>query len=162
MDRLLPLAREAAALLKARKETVGVAESSSGGLIVAALLAVPGASEFCRGGYVIYTRNVLYSLRDVEKETLKGLTPATEGYALFEAKLAKEKLRADWGLGESGAAGPTGNSYGNPPGHTCVAIVGHGSRTATLNTGENNRVENMHAFAEAALELLVQAVKAAP
>lgn len=162
MERLMPLAAEVAELLKTRKETVGIAESSAGGLITAALLAVPGASAYCRGGIVIYTRNVLYALKDVEKETLRGLTPATEEYAMFEARLVKDRLHADWGLGESGAAGPTGNSYGNPAGHTCIAVVGHGARSSSLNTGETDRLENMYAFAEAALELLMASLKAAP
>ena len=162
MDRLLPLAVEVARLLTHRKETVAVAESSTGGLITAALLAVPGASAYCRGGIVIYTRNVLYALKEVDKDTLRGLTPATEEYALFEAKLARERLSADWGVGESGAAGPSGNSYGNPPGHTCVAVWHRTGRAASLTTGEADRVENMYAFSEAALELLLTAVKAAP
>jgi nicotinamide-nucleotide amidase len=162
MERLLPLAEEVAHLLKARKETVAVAESSTGGLIAAALLAVPGASAYCRGGLVIYTRNVLYALKDVDKDTLRGLTPATEEYALFEARLARERLSADWGIGETGATGPSGNSYGNPPGHTCVAVWHRAGRAATLNTGETDRVENMYAFSEAALELFATALKAAP
>jgi nicotinamide-nucleotide amidase len=162
MERLLPLAEEVAHLLKARKETVAVAESSTGGLIAAALLAVPGASAYCRGGLVIYTRNVLYALKDVDKDTLRGLTPATEEYALFEARLARERMAADWGIGETGAAGPSGNSYGNPPGHTCVAVWHRAGRAATLNTGETDRVENMYAFSEAALELLATTLKAAP
>lgn len=162
MERLLPLAEEVARLLKNRKETVAVAESSTGGLITAALLAVPGASAYCRGGIVIYTRNVLYAMKEVDKDTLRGLTPATEEYALFEARLAKERMVADWGIGETGAAGPSGNSYGNPPGHTCVAVWNRTGRAATLNTGESDRVENMYAFSEAALELLATALKAAP
>lgn len=162
MESLLPLAEEVARLLKARKETVAVAESSTGGLITAALLAVPGASAYCRGGVVIYTRNVLYAMKEVDKDTLRGLTPATEEYALFEARLARERLNADWGIGETGAAGPGGNSYGNPPGHTCVAVWGRSGRASTLNTGDADRVENMYAFSEAALELFAMALKAAP
>lgn len=162
MDRLLPLAEEVARLLKNRKETVAVAESSTGGLITAALLAVPGASAYCRGGIVIYTRNVLFAMKDVDKDTLRGLTPATEEYALFEARLAKERMGADWGIGETGATGPSGNSYGNPAGHTCVAVWHRTGRAASLNTGETDRVENMYAFSEAALELLATTLKAAP
>jgi nicotinamide-nucleotide amidase len=162
MERLLPLAEEVARLLKARKETVAVAESSTGGLITAALLAVPGASAYCRGGVVIYTRNVLYAMKEVDKDTLRGLTPATENFALFEARLVRERLGADWGVGETGAAGPTGNSYGNPAGHTCVAVCNRSGRAATLNTGETDRVENMYSFSEAALELLASTLRAAP
>jgi len=95
MDSLLPLAKKVGEKLKARKETVGVSESSAGGLISAVLLAVPGAS------------------------------------------------------------GPTGNSYGDPAGHTCVAVVGPKGKIArTLRTGSNDRVANMRAFAAEALKLL--------
>ena len=56
MDSLLPLAKKVGEKLKARKETVGVSESSAGGLISAVLLAVPGASAYFMGGAVVYTR----------------------------------------------------------------------------------------------------------
>ncbi|HYI06553.1 MAG TPA: CinA family protein, partial [Reyranella sp.] len=52
MDSLLPLAKKVGEKLKARKETVGVSESSAGGLISAVLLAVPGASAYFMGGAV--------------------------------------------------------------------------------------------------------------
>lgn len=156
MELLLPIAQEVARLLKVRKETVAVAESSAGGLITAALLAVPGASAYCRGGLVIYTRHALLALKDMDVGMLRGVKPATEEYALFEARAVRSRFAADWGIGETGAAGPTGNSYGNPSGHTCVAVCGRVERAATLNTGESDRVGNMQAFAEAALELFAQ------
>jgi len=156
MEQLLPVAQEVARLLKGRKETVAVAESSAGGLITAALLAVPGASAYCRGGLVIYTRHALLALKDMDIDMLRGLKPATEEYALFEARMVRQRFAADWGIGETGAAGPTGNSYGNPPGRTCVAVCGRIERAATLNTGEPDRLDNMQAFAEAALELFSQ------
>ena len=117
MRELLPLAEKAAALLKARNETIAVAESSAGGLITAALLAVPGASAYCRGGAVIYTRQALLALKDMNVEMLAGMRPSTEAYALFEAQAVRERFAADWGLGETGAAGPTGNRYGDSAGH---------------------------------------------
>ena len=160
MRELLPLAEKAAALLKVRNETIAVAESSAGGLITAALLAVPGASAYCRGGAVIYTRQALLALKDMRVEMLAGMRPSTEAYALFEAQVVRERFAADWGLGETGAAGPTGNSYGDPAGHACFAVAGRVERTLTLETGSSDRVANMHAFAAAALELLVQSLAA--
>ncbi|MBI3069046.1 MAG: CinA family protein [Betaproteobacteria bacterium] len=105
MHDLLPDATAVAALLKARKETVAVAESAAGGLITAALLAVPGASAYCRGGAVIYTRHVLLSLKGMNEEMLAGMRPATEAYALFQARAVRERFSADGGIGETGAAG---------------------------------------------------------
>ncbi len=155
---LLPLAEKAATLLKARNETIAVAESSAGGLITAALLAVPGASAYCRGGAVIYTRQALMGLKDMREDMLTGMRASTEAYALFEAQAVRVRFAADWGLGETGAAGPTGNRYGDAAGHACFAVAGRVERTMTLETGSNDRVANMHTFAAAALELLVQSL----
>lgn len=159
MRELLPLAIRAGALLAARRETVAVAESAAGGLICATLLAVPGASAWCRGGWVMYTRDVLHTLRGLDEDTLRGLRAATEPYAAFCARTAREQLRANWGLAETGAAGPTGNRYGDPAGHACVAVHGPVERRRTIATGSNERVENMHAFASAALSLLIDTLE---
>ena len=151
---LLPWAEKAAALLIARRQTIAVAESSAGGLITAALLAVPGASAYCLGGSVIYTRKALLSLKDVREEMLAGLRPSTEAYALFKARVIRECYGADWGVAETGAAGPAGNRYGDNAGHACIAVHGRIQRAVTLETGSSNRIANMHAFAVAALQLL--------
>lgn len=155
MQQLLPLAEQAGALLRTRKQTIAVAESSAGGLINAALLAVPGASAYCRGGMVIYTRYALMSLRNTSEAMMNGIRASSEQYALLKARVIREHLSADWGLSESGAAGPTGNKYGDAAGHSCLAIVGAGERAITLETGSVDRVANMYAFAEAGLKLLV-------
>lgn len=155
---LLPHAEKIAALLKARGETIAVAESSAGGLITAALLAVPGASAFCLGGAVIYTRKALLGLRDVREDMLSGMRPSTEAYALFKARMIRDRYGADWGVGETGAAGPTGSRYGFPAGHACLAVSGRVERTVTLETGSTDRLANMHAFAAAALTLLAKSL----
>src|SRR2546423_8654397 len=124
MRELLPHAERVATLLKEKRETVAVAESAAGGLITAALLAVPGASAYCLGGTVIYTRQAWRALRDFNDELLAGARPATEAHALVRARLIRERFGAVWGVGESGAAGPTGNRYGDPAGHACVAVCG--------------------------------------
>lgn len=156
MRDLIPYAEKVAALLKARGETIAIAESSAGGLINAALLAVPGASAYCLGGAVIYTRKALLGLRDMRADMVQGMTPSTEAYALFKARAIRERFGADWGLAETGAAGPTGSRYGHPAGHACFAVAGRVERAATLETGSADRVANMHAFAAAALQLLAQ------
>jgi PncC family amidohydrolase len=147
-------AERIAALLKAKKETVAVAESSAGGLITAALLAVPGASAYCLGGIVIYTRQAWEALRDFEEGLLGGYRSATEQNALIRARLARDRFGATWGIGETGAAGPTGNRYGDPAGHACLAACGRREISITLKTGSTDRLANMHAFAAAALQLL--------
>ena len=158
MRELMPHAEKVAALLKQRKETVAVAESSAGGLIAAALLAVPGASAYFLGGAVLYTRASWRALRDFQDEQFAGTRPATEANAQIRARLIRERFGADWGIGETGAAGPTGGRYGNPAGLACIAVAGKSERAVTIETGRDDRVGNMHAFAARALELLAQSL----
>ncbi len=153
MEKLLPLAEKIAASLIARGETVGVAESSTGGLISAALLSVPGASAYYRGGGVIYTPRARAALVNITKEEMDGMRGATEPYAALLASRARELLNTTWGLSETGATGPTGNRYGDAAGHSCMAVSGLFAQTITLETGSSDRVANMRAFALRALEL---------
>ncbi len=159
---LAPLADAVAALLRARRETIAVAESSAGGLISAALLAIPGASAYFLGGGVIYTQAARRGLLGVPDAALGGVRSSTEAYALLKARRVREVLGATWGLGETGAAGPTGNRYGNAAGHACLAVAGPVERAVTLETGRADREANMWAFARAALELLEACLKDAP
>jgi len=156
MNDLLPLAEKVSTLLKARRETVAVAESSAGGLISAALLAMPGASAYFLGGAVVYTYGSRAVFLDVPEAALAGLRPATEPYALLLARAVRQRLGATWGLAETGATGPTGNRYGDPAGHACLAVAGPAQRAITLETGQADRLANMRAFAAAALDLLGQ------
>jgi PncC family amidohydrolase len=158
MRELMPHAEKVAALLKQRKQTIAVAESSAGGLISAALLAVPGASAYFLGGAVLYTRAGWRALRDFKDEEFAGTTPATEGNAQIRARIIRERFAADWGVGETGAAGPTGGRYGNPAGLACIAIAGPLERATTVATGSGDRYANMHAFAASALQLLEQSL----
>ena len=158
MKELLPYAEKAGALLKARGETIAIAESSTGGLIAAALLAVPGASAYFKGGAVLYTRNAVMKLMNVDEERLKGHV-SSEAYTLLRAQLARERLDATWAVGEAGTAGPTGSRYGWPAGHTFIAVSGPVDRTKTIETGSADRVQNMYAFSKAALELLTEALQ---
>src|SRR5574341_1601805 len=156
MKELMVDAERVAALLRARKETVAVAESSAGGLITAALLGVAGASAYCLGGIVIYTRQGWEALRDFNEALLGGYRSATEENALIRARLARDRFGATWGIGETGAAGPTGNRYGDPAGHACLAVSGGAEIVTTLRTGSADRLANMHAFAAAALRLFAE------
>src|SRR5215216_4574408 len=158
MNELMPLAEKVAALLKERGETIAIAESSTGGLISAALLAVPGASAYFLGGSVIYTRVARSALLAIPDEAMAGMRASTEPYALLLARTARERFSATWGVGESGATGPTGNRYGDAAGHSCLAVVGPTERAITLETGSADRRANMRAFAAAALDLLAQAL----
>lgn len=158
-DQLLDLAEKIAARLKARGETVAVAESSTGGLISVALLAVPGASAYFLGGAVVYTRQARRSLVAIPDAAMAGIRSASEPYAALLARTVRERHGATWGLSETGAAGPTGNRYGDPAGHTCIAIAGPSERASTVRTGNSDRKTNMRLFAREALETLLGAIK---
>jgi len=160
MKVLLPLAEKIAASLIARKQTIALAESSTGGLVAAALLAVPGASAYFLGGAVVYTKSSRAALLGIGDTEMKGLRPATEDYSLLIARLVRERHGAIWGFGETGATGPTGNRYGDPAGHTCIAVAGPTERAITLRTGSTDRLANMYAFAQRSLELLAEVIEA--
>src|SRR5208283_3122288 len=152
MQDLLPLAETIGARLKARGETIAIAESSTGGLISAALLSVGGASAYFRGGGVIYTRQARWGLLEIPEPMPAPVQRAsTEPYASLLAETVRRRLDATWGLGETG---PTGNRYGDAAGHTCIALAGPAARAITLETGSADRVANMRVFARRALELL--------
>lgn len=157
-------AEKAAALLKQRGERIAVAESSAGGLISAALLSIPGASAYFTAGGVIYTARALKGLLDVSREDIasRGLRSSSEPYAAFLAETIRARHRVEWGLSETGAAGPAGNAYGDPAGRTCIAVAGLISNTRTLCTGTTDRWTNMGWFAEASLTLLIEALESAP
>jgi nicotinamide-nucleotide amidase len=155
MKDLLPIAERIAARLKERKETVAVAESSAGGLVSAALLSVPGASAYFLGGGVVYTRQARDMLMAISDRDMKGMRSSSEPYAQLLARTMQTRFKATWGLSETGAAGPTGNRYGDKSGHSCMAIAGPtGEKAITLETASADRVANMRVFAAAALELL--------
>jgi PncC family amidohydrolase len=158
MKDLVSVAEKISAVLTARKQTIVVAESSTGGLISAALLAVPGASAYFLGGAVVYTRQSRRVLLDIPDAALDGMRPSTEPYALMMARTARERFSSSWALAETGATGPTGNRYGDAPGHSCIALAGATEQAMTLETGKPDRLENMHAFTAAALDFLLQAV----
>ncbi len=155
MKDLLALAGRVGQRLKEREESIAVAESSSGGLLSAALLSVPGASIYFRGGAVVYTGKAREVLLSLTRAAVSGMRSASEPYAMLLARTARERFGSTWGLSETGAAGPTGNPYGDSAGHTCIALSGPIEKALTIETRSDDRVSNMQAFARSALELLL-------
>ncbi|HLX79972.1 MAG TPA: CinA family protein [Burkholderiales bacterium] len=151
---LADLGGVAGALLKERKHTIAVAESSAGGLINAALVAVPGASAYYLGGAMVYTPKGRAVLLGIAKEELAGMRSASEPYAMLAARRVRANLGTTWGLGETGASGPSGNRYGDAPGHACIAVSGPVEAVITIETGSADREANMWEFARRALGLL--------
>src|SRR5439155_10394801 len=154
MQSLSALGSAVGHLLKERRQTLAVAESAAGGLINAALVAVPGASACYLGGGVIYTGASRSALLGITAQDMANLRSAIEPYAKLLAQRVRINLGATWGLSETGASGPTGNRYGDAPGHACIAVSGPVEAAITVETGSSEREANMWAFARRALELL--------
>ena len=159
MSELSVLAGAIGVVLKGQQQTIAVAESSAGGLINAALVAVPGASAFYLGGGVIYTKVGRTALLGIEAQDVKGMRSASEPYAQLLAKRVREKLGATWGLSETGASGPTSNSYGDAPGHACIAVSGPRELVLTVETASADREANMREFTRRALTLMLHCVQ---
>jgi nicotinamide-nucleotide amidase len=156
MKDLVAIAEKIAVKLIERRQTIAVAESSTGGLISASLLAVPGASAYFLGGAVVYTRDARRILAGITDEDMKGIRSASEPYAKLAANQVRARFSTDWGLSETGATGPTGNRYGDAAGHSCMAVAGEVQSVMTLETGSADRLGNMHVFAATALNFLLQ------
>ena len=158
MRDLVAIAEKIAVKLVARRQTIAVAESSTGGLIAASLLAVPGASAYFLGSAVIYTRDARRILMDIPDEAMKGIRSASEPYAKLLASQIRQRFSSDWGLSETGATGPAGNRYGDAAGHSCMAVAGTETSVVTLETGSADRLGNMHVFTATALNLLLESL----
>ena len=158
MNQLSILGRRTGELLKQRGDTITVAESSAGGIISASLLSLPGASAYFRGGIVTYTRQSRKAFLEQKGDPFAGVAPSSEAFALALARSARETLATTWAIGETGAAGPTGNSYGYDAGHACIAVAGPIELSAMIETRTGNRELNMWSFASAALDLLYKAL----
>lgn len=159
MQALEKIAASVCERLKSRKETISVAESSSGGLISASLLAIPGASSYFLGGSVVYTmaaRKVFLSMHNQQLGSMKPLTPE---YGLATASAVRQALGATWGISELGAAGPSGTRYGHEAGMTCIAVSGPIEKAKIITTGDNERFTNMLEFTAAALDLLEEVIQ---
>jgi len=161
MQDLLPLAQKIATMLKDRRENVAVAESTTGGLVSAALLSVPGASAYFIGGAVVYTLKARRAMLEVPDSAFAGIKSVTEEGAMILARAARTRFAVTWSIAEIGASGPTGNRYGDAAGHSCIAVAGPVERALTVETGSPDRLANMRTFSAAALNLLIQSMDVA-
>jgi len=158
LGQLEALAAPCAAILLERGQSVAVADGSTGGLIAAGMLTIPGGIKFFRGSGVLYSlkgRQILFGLAP---DAFDGLKPVSQPYTLLQADAIRRQFEADWGIAESGSAGPT-HPYGIEAGTSCVAVVGPGvSISRMVETGSSSRLHNMEAYAKAALSLFHEAL----
>ena len=83
---------------------------------------------------------------------------STEPHTAQLAETIRSRMDATWAVAETGAAGPTGNRYGDAAGHVALALAGPTPADLVIETGSNDREANMRAFAQAALEMLERAL----
>ena len=159
MNHLTTLAASVGQLLKDRGETVAVSESSTGGLVSAALLSIPGASAYFVGGAANYTHTAREAFIGFSLDDHPGMRSSTEPFVEVAAAAVREVLGTTWGVAEAGAAGPTGNRYGDAAGHSCIAINGPVAKVITVETGDADREANMWRFTEEVLKLFEAAIR---
>lgn len=150
-----------AQLLRQRGEKVAVADGATGGLVAASLLTVPGALDFFVGGGVVYSFRARDILFDLPRDAYAGMRGASEDYALLQARAIRDNFGAHWGLAESGSVGGSSHPSGAPAGRSCAAVAGPGGFefTRRTETGSDDRIANMEAFARAALQTLEDALR---
>lgn len=142
------------ARLAERDQTLATAESLTAGLLAATIVDIPGASKSFRGGLIVYATDLKHTLAGVDQALLDKEGPVSPGVALALARGARERCRADWGIGTTGVAGPTPQD-GISIGTVFVAIAGPSSSEAIEGfslTGD--RPEIRGAAVSAALALL--------
>jgi len=114
------LSREIQQLLYDNK-TIATAESCTGGRIAEALIAVPGASNYFKGGIISYTNEIKEKLLNVKHETLEQFTAVSEEVAVEMVKGACNALNTDFAIAATGVAGPTGGTPETPIGTIWIA-----------------------------------------
>lgn len=113
--------REISQLLWEREETLGTAESCTGGRIAEAIIAVPGASKYFKGGIISYTDEVKASLLGVDAQLLEEKTAVCEDVAKAMVVGACKALATNYAIAATGFAGPTGGTKEIPVGTIWLA-----------------------------------------
>ena len=151
----MTLARSLIARLLERGETVATAESLTAGLVCATLTEVPGASAVVRGGLIVYATELKAVLAGVDEALLAQFGAVHPEVAAQLAEGARDRCRADWGLGLTGVAGPDPQD-GVVPGTVHVGIAGPGSRGVRTHWFEGDRASVRTKSVRAAFHLLTE------
>jgi PncC family amidohydrolase len=155
---IFPDSAAAGAALVGRGWTVAVAESCTGGLLGAALTAVPGSSRYVRGGVIAYDNDVKRALLEVDGDVLERHGAVSQEVALAMARGARRRLETDVGVGITGVAGPGAEEDGKPAGLVYVAVATPAADRVVRLDEDRGREANRAAAVTAALRLVLDLV----
>jgi len=146
--------------LTKRKQSVGTAESCTGGGIAAALTSISGSSAVVRGGIVSYATEVKHDLLHVKADTLRHYDVVSEPVVIEMALGAQRALKADYAVATSGVSGPTGGTPEIPVGTVWMAVATAEGKVVThcLRGDDLGRSRNTSRAVQAALQLLLDAI----
>jgi nicotinamide-nucleotide amidase len=153
------ISREISELLWEREKTLATAESCTGGRIAEAIIAVPGASKYFKGGIISYTNEIKERLLSVDHQVLEEKTAVCEEVAIQMVKGACETLGVDYAISVTGIAGPGGGTAAIPVG---TIWIGYGSKEDVrtyLLTGDEGRDVNLAVATNKALKLFLMYLK---
>ncbi len=154
------VSREISELLWEMEKTVSTAESCTGGRIAEAIIAVPGASKYFKGGIISYVNEIKESLLAVDHQLLEEKTAVCEEVAIAMVKGACRTLNTDYAISATGIAGPSGGSKDIPVGTIWLAC-GNADRVATVKVEEDHgRDINLAIATNRAMQLFLDYLRA--
>ena len=153
------ISREVSELLWEMERTVGTAESCTGGRIAEAIIAVPGASKYFKGGIISYVNEIKESILGVDHQVLEEHTAVCEEVAKQMVIGACKTLNTDYAISATGIAGPTGGTKEIPVGTIWLAC-GNAERISTVRVeGDHGRDVNLAIATNTAMQLFLDYLK---
>ena len=156
------ISREISELLWEKEKTLATAESCTGGRIAEAIIAVPGASKYFKGGIICYVNEVKENLLGVSHQLLEEKTAVCEEVAIDMVKGACKALNTNYAIAATGLAGPGGGTKEIPVGTIWLAC-GSPEKQVTLKVEEDHgRDINLAIATNKAMELFLDFLKTEP
>ena len=153
------ISREISQMLWEMEKTVGTAESCTGGRIAEAIIAVPGASKYFKGGIISYVNEIKESLLGVSAQVLEEKTAVCEEVAIQMVIGACKSLNTDYAISATGFAGPTGGTKEIPVGTIWLAC-GSQEKQMTLKVEEDHgRDINLAIATNKAMQMFLEFLK---
>jgi len=153
------ISREVSQLLWEMEKTVSTAESCTGGRVAEAIIAVPGASKYFKGGIISYVDEVKETLLGVSAEVLAEQTAVCEDVARLMVQGACKTLNTDYAIAATGIAGPTGGTKDIPVGTIWLAC-GSPEKQVTMKVEEDHgRDINLAIATNKAMQMFLEFLK---